>query len=92
MHLIIASFAGPVFNILIGLGIGLSLLYSMQPPREKIPVELNNPLRIGFLFSVINGALVIFGGLCIGKGYLPKRFCYLAMGLYSAYVVASLTL
>lgn len=89
---ITASFAGPVFNILIGLGIGLSLLYNMQEPGERIPVELNNPLRLGFLFSMINGALVITCGLCIGKGYLPKKYCYVALGLYSAYVVASLTM
>lgn len=89
---ITASFAGPVFNILIGLGIGLSLLNSLQQPGELIAVELNNPLRPGFLFSVINGLLVIVCGLSIGKGYLPKKFCYVAMGLYAAYVVASLTL
>lgn len=89
---ITASFAGPVFNILIGLGIGLSLLYNMQESGELIVVELNNPLRLGFLFSVINGLLVIVCGLCIGRGYLPKTYCYVAMGLYAAYVAASLTL
>ena len=89
---ITASFAGPVFNILVGLGIGLTLLYKVQDSDELIAVELNNPLRLGFLFSVINGLLVITCGLVIGKGHLPKTYCYVAMALYAAYVAASLTL
>jgi sodium/potassium/calcium exchanger 6 len=90
---ITASFAGPVFNILVGLGIGLTLLYSMRKSTDEvIYVELNNPLRLGFLFSVLNGVLVIVSGVCVGKGFLPKRYGYVAMVLYFAYAVASLTM
>lgn len=102
---ITASFAGPVFNILVGLGIGLLLLYksvdedddeavvdTAASPSGPIPVQLNNPLRLGFLFAVLNGVLVIFCGVVVGKGILPKKFGYIAMVLYMAYVAASLTL
>jgi sodium/potassium/calcium exchanger 6 len=96
---ITASFAGPVFNILVGLGIGLFLLYTSTSdndedptlPAGPIPVQLNNPLRLGFLLAVLNGALVIFCGVVIGKGILPRKFGYVAILLYFAYVVASLT-
>jgi sodium/potassium/calcium exchanger 6 len=88
---ITASFAGPVFNILVGLGIGLALLYGMGN-GEPIVVELNIPLEIGFLFSVLSGILVIFCGICIGKGYLPKQYGYVAMVLYFAYAITSLVL
>ena len=88
---ITASFAGPVFNILVGLGIGLALLYGMGN-GEPIVVELNIPLRIGFLFSVLSGILVIFCGICIGKGHLPKQYGYVAMVLYFAYAITSLVL
>ena len=89
---ITASFAGPVFNILVGLSIGLALLYSMGKPGEVIVVELNNPLRIGFLFSVLNGLLVIICGVCINRGFLPKKYGYVALVLYFVYALASLTM
>lgn len=89
---ITASFAGPVFNILVGLGIGLTLLYGMDKSGEPIVVELNNPLRLGFLFSVLSGLLTIVCGICIGKGFLPKSYGYIALILYFAYALASVTL
>jgi len=90
---ITASFAGPVFNILVGLGIGLSILtQSSHTPGDPVPVSLNNPLRLGFIFSILNGILVIIAGVVVGKGVIPKRYGYVAMVLYAAYVVCSLTL
>jgi len=86
-----ASFAGPVFNILVGLGIGMSLLHKLETPGHAIEVELNNPLKLGFWFSIINGVLVIFCGVIVGKGILPKKYGYVAMALYFAYAMASLT-
>lgn len=87
---ITASFAGPVFNMLVGLSIGLSLLQSANPDKELV-VHLNNPLRIGFLFSVLNGILVIVSGVCVGKGVIPKKYGIVAAVVYFTYVVASLT-
>jgi sodium/potassium/calcium exchanger 6 len=90
---ITASFAGPVFNILVGLGIGLTILtQSNHNPGDPVPVSLNNPLRVGFIFSILNGILVITAGVVVGKGVVPKRYGYVAMILYTAYVICSLTL
>lgn len=89
---ITASFAGPVFNILVGLGLGLSLLYGMGKDGEPIVVELNNPLRLGFLFSVLSGLLTIFCGVCVGRGFLSKSYGYVALVLYFAYATASVIL
>jgi sodium/potassium/calcium exchanger 6 len=87
---ITASFAGPVFNILVGLGLGFALLYSKKPDKT-IHVKLDNPLRVGFLFSVLNGVLMIVSGICVGKGSIPKKYGYAAMVVYSVYVVVSIT-
>ena len=90
---ITASFAGPVFNILVGLGIGLTILtQSNHNPGDPVPVSLNNPLRVGFIFSILNGILVITAGVVVGKGVVPKRYGYVAMILYTVYVICSLTL
>ena len=108
---ITASFAGPLFNILVGLGIGFTILskqemgsnddseegfdyHEIGNTPEKfvpIPVSLNNPLRVGFLFAVINGLLVLVFGICIGKGTIPKYYGYVALAIYSAYAVATIT-
>jgi sodium/potassium/calcium exchanger 6 len=85
-----ASFAGPVFNILVGLGIGFSILIQTGNHGEPIPVSLNNPLRVGFLFAVLNGVLVIVSGTCIGKGTIPKKYGYAAIALYVVYAVVTL--
>lgn len=87
---ITASFAGPVFNILIGLGIGLSILSRTGEPGEPIHVFLNNPLRVGFLFAVLNGVLVIVSGALIGMGTIPKKYGYAAVALYGVYAVVTL--
>lgn len=84
-----ASFAGPVFNMLVGLCIGLSLLKSANPNKE-IVVSLDNTLRVGFFYCCLNGILVIISGVCIGKGVLPKKYGIVAAVVYFTYVVASL--
>lgn len=86
---ITASFAGPVFNMLVGLGMGLAFLQA-ENPSKKIVVHLNNTLRVGFLFSILTGVLVIGSGVCIGKGTIPKKYGLVAGFVYLVYVVASL--
>lgn len=86
---ITASFAGPVFNILVGLGLGFAIL---NTSGEAIPVHLDNPLRIGFLFSLLNGILVIVSGVYFGRGFIPKKYGYVAMVVYFLYVVVSVTI
>lgn len=89
---ITASFAGPVFNILIGLGIGLTILLGAEGDVESVSVSLNNALRTGFIFSIITGVLVIVSGICVGQGKIPKTFGYVSMTIYTLYVLASLIL
>jgi solute carrier family 24 (sodium/potassium/calcium exchanger), member 6 len=84
---ITACFAGPVFNFLIGLGLGFSALQGMTGTKE-IPVELPPSLVMGFLFSCINCVLIAVLGLCWG-GRLKKEFGYAALVLYTAYAVTS---
>lgn len=114
---ITASFAGPLFNILVGLGIGFTILSKQQLGSSdddelgnisnndnvgyhrssheaefaSIPVSLNNPLRVGFLFAILNGLLVIFMGIFVGKGTIPKYYGYIALAIYAAYAVATIT-
>lgn len=85
---ITASFAGPVFNILIGLGIGLSILLDANED-EPIPVALDNTLRVGFFFCILNGFFVIIAGTCIGRGTIPMRYGYFAMATYAVYAISS---
>lgn len=85
---ITASFAGPVFNILIGLGIGLSILLEANEDKP-IPVGLDNTLRVGFFFCILNGIFVIMAGTCIGRGTIPTRYGYFAMAMYAIYAISS---
>lgn len=84
-----ASFAGPVFNILVGLGIGLTILVNSNA-GEPIPVHLNPTLFAGFIFAVLNGLLVIVAGTCFGKGKISKRFGFVAMVMYAVYAIVSI--
>ena len=85
---ITGSFAGPVFNILIGLGISYAPYVNRTKP---IYVNLDNTLRSSFLFCVLNGVLTIVAGIWFGKGTIPKNYVYVAALVYGIYAVVSLT-
>ena len=88
---ITACFAGPIFNMLIGLGLGFSALLSIIGESSTL-VELTPPLTTGFLFSGVNGVLVIVTGALVGRGRIPRHHGYAALTLYVVYVAVSLTL
>eukprot|EP00593_Proboscia_inermis_P000574 CAMPEP_0171299714 /NCGR_PEP_ID=MMETSP0816-20121228/8572_1 /TAXON_ID=420281 /ORGANISM="Proboscia inermis, Strain CCAP1064/1" /LENGTH=62 /DNA_ID=CAMNT_0011775735 /DNA_START=245 /DNA_END=430 /DNA_ORIENTATION=- len=50
---ITACFAGPVFNILVGMGAGFSALSSITG-MVNIPVELTPSITSGFAFLFLN--------------------------------------
>jgi len=95
---ITACFAGPVFNMLIGPGIGFWLLGNSIGVRD-VPVDLTPPLEMGFVFSMLNCVLVAVYGLCgcsclehsQRKGWIQKEYGYVALVLYMGYIVASLS-
>ena len=90
---ITASFAGPAFNVLVGLGLGFAILMDTEGSAGgvPVPVRLNDPIRVGFAFSILNGLLVLVGGICVGRGTIHSRYGYVALAIYAAYALVSLT-
>lgn len=88
---ITACFAGPVFNILIGLSAGFSSLSARTGEAEK-EVIISASVLTGFIFVIINTLMIILSGVFITKGVIPKAYGYVALFLYTIYVVTSLVL
>ncbi len=86
-----ACFAGPVFNILIGLGLGFSSL-SAVTGKPETQVSLPPSVRTGFLFIVLNSCILIGTGLFLYRGHIPATYGYAALAIYAVYVVTSIVL
>lgn len=84
-----ACFAGPIFNMCVGLGFGFWMLLNHMGVDE-IRVELPNNIAIGFWFTIANCVLIVLSGVVVGKGVIGRGYGYLACVLYVAYVAASL--
>merc|ERR1719198_2097523 len=65
-----ACFAGPVFNMLVGLGLGFSLLlHGDNADAHPQPVHLSNALAVGLVFLAVNSvAIGAFGVLNYAGG------------------------
>ena len=88
---ITACFAGPVFNILIGLGAGFGVLRSATKTDVNY-VNLTASIRSGFGFCFFNCGLLLVTGLAINKGFVPARHGYTTFVIYTLYVATSILL
>ena len=65
------SFAGPTFNLLVGLGCGLLTQKEALLSDEGLPIALMQSVRTGFVFLICNCLMAVFGGIW-NKGVIPK--------------------
>ncbi|KAL7529656.1 hypothetical protein ACHAXR_004924, partial [Thalassiosira sp. AJA248-18] len=65
------SFAGPSFNLLVGLGCGLLTQKESLMSDGGLPISLMPSVQTGFIFLICNCAITIFSGIW-NKGVIPK--------------------
>jgi solute carrier family 24 (sodium/potassium/calcium exchanger), member 6 len=86
-----ACFAGPFFNILVGLGLGFSRLFAQQGVTQAA-VSLSPSVVTGFVFIALNTVTILTTGLFWGQGRIPKNYGYIALTLYTVYLITSISL
>jgi solute carrier family 24 (sodium/potassium/calcium exchanger), member 6 len=88
---ITACFAGPVFNILVGLGLGFSSL-AAKTGNSSVAVHVSSSVSTGFIFLIVNAFCILYTGIIYGKGFIPFQYGYVALLIYSVYVITSISL
>eukprot|EP00977_Amphora_coffeiformis_P024827 scaffold17307_cov170-Amphora_coffeaeformis.AAC.4 len=73
-----ACFAGPLFNILVGLGFGFSTLATKTGQANR-DVTVSASAATGFLFIALNSMVILLTGLGFGTGVIPKKYGYIAV-------------
>mmetsp|Transcript_4263 Transcript_4263/g.10925 ORF Transcript_4263/g.10925 Transcript_4263/m.10925 type:complete len:106 (-) Transcript_4263:70-387(-) len=88
-----ACFAGPLFNALVGLGVGfaarLRVVKADDDGQDSLHADLNAGLWVGFAALALNCLAVLFVGVANG-GFIPKHFGFVSIALYVAYLLVSL--
>ena len=85
-----ACFAGPVFNLLVTLGVGFLIrLDNFQERRMR--VASNDGISVGLGMIIANCVCVVGAGLLLA-GRVPKQFGFFSVGLYVLYLVIALAL
>jgi len=84
-----ACWAGPTFNILIGLAAGFTAMGNITG-KDESEVALSASITTGFIFTLINCAALVFSGVFLFKGFIPPEFGYFSIALYIAYVITCL--
>ena len=89
-----ACYAGPVFNILVGLGLGF-LSWNRDSSRKglskTVSVELDATVAAGAAFIVLNSVGIIVIGLLNGNS-LPAWYGKFMLFFYGVFLVVSITL
>ncbi len=80
-----ACFAGPLFNILMGLGIGFALYFRSTGLSEQA-LDLDLIPAIGALFALLNCLFLTFIAVW-HRGRLPAMFGWVTIGWYGVYML-----
>mmetsp|Transcript_34679 Transcript_34679/g.52325 ORF Transcript_34679/g.52325 Transcript_34679/m.52325 type:complete len:134 (-) Transcript_34679:120-521(-) len=86
-----ACFAGPVFNMLVGLGGGFALVTS-HGKHARIEVALSPSVLSGLFFLLCNCTIIVICGSFLFGGTIPRNFGYASFGLYAVYIVTSISM
>jgi len=86
-----ACFAGPLFNLVVGLGGGL-LALKEEPQRIGKGISLSPAARTGFFFLVCNCIMIAVCGRVLSKGRIRVEYGYFMFGIYFCYIAASIAM
>ena len=83
-------FAGPSFNLLLGLGLGFWALQRKNHSDVIAPLTLIASVEIGFIFIITNCLFIVAFSWFFFKFRLPPGYSYFQYSLYFSFIVISL--